>query len=283
VPFHSDLNGQLERHLQEDSLKTKTQSRHARGRKLSGHQQARLLPPLVVWPTTSDRCRELVEIVFESVAPGLKTGQSSTVTDRQLEEYVHASAAALGWHLAALSDPTRRDGLLKELTALTSGAEAALLPKPTHCYRNPIGSGGDNIRGLALSAMFADFSAELGSLDHVDHGRDQEDAAREHQDFSNVEAGEEKHSAHGYPQSSTRHPPASCDGNCGQNVILEPKRASDPHQSHRPAAGAFSDERLHSHLDLQGSGLIWTPGGLPSFTVAASAEHVDGHQARYRR
>ena len=42
-------------------------------------------------------------------------------------------------------------------------------------------------------------------LDHVDNGRNQEDAGCEHQDFSNVEAGKEKHSSHGYPQSSTRH------------------------------------------------------------------------------
>ena len=42
-------------------------------------------------------------------------------------------------------------------------------------------------------------------LNHVDNSGDQEDAGCEHQDFSNVEAGEEKHSAHGYPQSSTRH------------------------------------------------------------------------------
>ena len=42
-------------------------------------------------------------------------------------------------------------------------------------------------------------------LDHVDNGRDQEDAGCKHQDFSNVEAGKEEHSSHGYPQSSTRH------------------------------------------------------------------------------
>jgi hypothetical protein len=42
-------------------------------------------------------------------------------------------------------------------------------------------------------------------LNHIDNSGDQENAGCEHQDFSNVEAGEEKHSAHGYPQSSTRH------------------------------------------------------------------------------
>ena len=48
-------------------------------------------------------------------------------------------------------------------------------------------------------------SGRAWQLNHVDKSGDQENAACEHQDFSNVEAGEEKHSAHGYPQSSTRH------------------------------------------------------------------------------
>ena len=73
-------------------------------------------------------------------------------------------------------------------------------------------------------------------LNHVDNSGDQENAGCEHQDFSNVEAGEEKHSAHGVPSIKYPTPPGLYDWNCGQNVNMEPRRAAAPHQSHRPEA-----------------------------------------------
>jgi hypothetical protein len=96
-------------------LTAKTKTPRATKNELSEYQQARVIPPLVVSPSASRRCCELVESVIDNIDHGLEFGQTSTVTDRQLEVHINVCAAALSWLLAALSHPSKRDRLLEEL------------------------------------------------------------------------------------------------------------------------------------------------------------------------
>jgi hypothetical protein len=89
-------------------------------------EKTRVLPPLVRLPSTSDRCCELAESFLVSVAHQLQRGCRSTITDREIEEYVEVSAIAFSWYLATLHDAIKRDELIEELSNYTSAVVVAV-------------------------------------------------------------------------------------------------------------------------------------------------------------
>jgi hypothetical protein len=63
----------------------------------------------------SDRCCDLADKILKSIMPKAEPGTVSTISDQHIEERIDVAAVALCWHLAAVSDQTRRAGLSKQL------------------------------------------------------------------------------------------------------------------------------------------------------------------------
>jgi hypothetical protein len=71
--------------------------------------KARRLPPLVLPPFMSKRCCELTAHLLRSIDARTEPGQTSTISDLEIEERARACHYALCWFLAALNNPTRSD------------------------------------------------------------------------------------------------------------------------------------------------------------------------------